>query len=68
MTNDTSRRELLKRTGILAMGALAFPNWMPRFALAPKDAPTRGDILVCIFLRGAADGLNLVVPHADKNY
>ncbi|MBI5652153.1 MAG: DUF1501 domain-containing protein [Chloroflexi bacterium] len=70
MLNDTSRRELLKRTGILAMGALTFPNSLrvPRIALAPKDAPTRGDILVCIFLRGAADGLNLVVPHGDKNY
>lgn len=69
MNNDTTtRRDLLKRTGVLAMGMLAFPAWMPRVALAPRDAPTRGDILVCVFMRGAADGLNLVTPHGDKDY
>ncbi len=66
--NKTNRRELLKRTGILAIGTLAWPVWMPRVALAPQDADTRGDVLVCIFMRGAADGLNLVVPHGDKDY
>lgn len=64
----TTRRDLLKRTGVLAMGMLAWPGWMPRIALAPQDAATQGDILICIFQRGAADGLNLVVPHGDKNY
>ncbi|MBI5032674.1 MAG: DUF1501 domain-containing protein [Chloroflexi bacterium] len=44
------------------------PLWMPRFAFAPQDSPTQGDILVCIFMRGAADGLSMVVPHGDKNY
>ncbi|MBI3741742.1 MAG: DUF1501 domain-containing protein [Chloroflexi bacterium] len=63
-----SRRDLLKGTGILAMGALPWPQWMPRVALAPRDAPTQGDTLVCIFMRGGADGLNLVVPHGDKDY
>jgi uncharacterized protein (DUF1501 family) len=64
----TTRRDLLKRTGVLAMGTLAWPMWMPRVALAPQDADARGDVLVCIFMRGAADGLNLVVPHGDKDY
>ncbi len=64
----TTRRELLKRTGVLAMGTLAWPMWMPRVALAPQEAATQGDLLVCIFMRGAADGLNLVVPHGDKDY
>ena len=26
------------------------------------------DVLVCIFQRGGADGLSMVVPHDDKNY
>lgn len=65
---STSRRDLLKRTGVLAMGMLTWPAWMPRVALAPQDAATQGDILVCIFMRGGADGLNLVTPHGDKNY
>lgn len=64
----TSRRDLLKRTGVLAMGMLAWPGWMPRVALASPDRAAQGDILVCIFMRGAADGLNLVVPHGDKDY
>ncbi|MBI5366781.1 MAG: DUF1501 domain-containing protein [Planctomycetes bacterium] len=28
----------------------------------------RADVLVTVFLRGGADGLNLVVPHADDTY
>ncbi len=30
--------------------------------------PGDRDILVCIFQRGAADGLNALVPHADPDY
>ena len=30
--------------------------------------PADRDILVCIFQRGAADGLNALVPHADPDY
>ncbi len=67
-TNTTSRRDLLRRTGVLAMGMMAWPAWMPRVALADQNTPTQGDTLVCIFQRGAADGLNLVVPHGDKDY
>jgi uncharacterized protein (DUF1501 family) len=69
MNDDTTlRRDLLGRTGVLAIGALTWPLWMPRVALAPRDAPTQGDLLVCVFMRGAADGLNLVVPYGDKDY
>ena len=32
-----------------------------------RDAPA-GDVLVTVFLRGAADGLNIVVPHGDTDY
>lgn len=66
--NNTSRRDLLRRTGVLAMGMMAWPMWMPRVALASSDSPTQGDVLVCVFMRGAADGLNLVVPYGDKDY
>ena len=38
---------------------------MPRLAFAPKNSAPRGDTLVVIFLRGAADALNMVVPHAE---
>ena len=42
--------------------------WMPRLAFAPKNSAPRGDTLVVIFLRGAADTLNIVVPHGEEAY
>jgi len=44
------------------------PEWMPRLGFAPAQAGPLGDTLVVIFLRGAADGLNIVVPHGDASY
>ena len=35
---------------------------------ASLTLPADRDILVCIFQRGAADGLNAVVPHGDPDY
>jgi uncharacterized protein (DUF1501 family) len=44
------------------------PLWLTR-ALYASDAPAkRKKILVAIFQRGAADGLNVVVPHGEKAY
>ncbi|MCB0118659.1 MAG: DUF1501 domain-containing protein [Anaerolineales bacterium] len=46
------------------------PNktWMPRMSFAPKNTAPRGDTLVVVFLRGAADVLNMVVPHGEDAY
>src|SRR5436309_2461240 len=33
----------------------------------PQDGPA-GDVLVCVFLRGGADGLHLVAPYGDTAY
>lgn len=44
------------------------PDWMPRITLADPHVGPRGDTLVCLFLRGGADGLNIVVPHGDDAY
>ena len=50
------------------VGAGAAPLWLQR-ALYAADAPSpRKKILVAIFQRGAADGLNVVVPHGEKAY
>jgi uncharacterized protein (DUF1501 family) len=43
-------------------------TWMPRLAFAPNNTAPRGDTLVVIFLRGAADILNMVVPHGEDAY
>jgi uncharacterized protein (DUF1501 family) len=44
------------------------PSWMPRLSFAPAHTAPRGDVLVVVFLRGAADILNMVVPHGDDAY
>lgn len=41
---------------------------LPRLAFAPEKIAPRGDVLVVIFLRGAADMLNVVVPHGEDAY
>lgn len=41
---------------------------MPRLAFAPQGQAPRGDVLVCVFQRGAMDGLNALVPVGDSNY
>jgi len=46
----------------------ALPTWMPRLAFAPHHTSPRGDTLVVVFLRGAADILNMVVPHGEDAY
>src|ERR1019366_939578 len=64
----TTRRFFLRNSALAMVGAGAAPLWLER-ALYAADAPSpRKKILVAIFQRGAADGLNIVVPHAEKRY
>jgi uncharacterized protein (DUF1501 family) len=58
----------LTRQTFLESAIVAFPSWMPRLAFAPKHVAPRGDTLIVVFLRGAADALNIVVPHGDEAY
>src|SRR5688572_2507247 len=37
-------------------------------ALGRIENPKSADVLICIFQRGGADGLNMVVPHGDQDY
>ena len=65
------RREFLKTSlmsSVLAVGGLAWPAWLPRVVFGPPDRAPRGDTLVAIFMRGGADGLNIVVPHGEAAY
>lgn len=69
-----SRRDFLTRgvqsaaALVLGNGLIALPAALPRVALADPHVGPAGDTLVCIFLRGGADGLNIVVPHGDDDY
>jgi uncharacterized protein (DUF1501 family) len=44
------------------------PLWLERAAFAGEQQAGRKKILVAIFQRGAADGLNIVIPHAERRY
>jgi uncharacterized protein (DUF1501 family) len=46
----------------------SLPTWMPRLSFAPVNTAPRGDTLVVVFLRGAADVLNMIVPHGEDAY
>ena len=60
-----TRRIFLRGSAVVMAGAGSVPFWLGRAA-----ATTQGKrkILVVIFQRGAADGLNMVVPFAEKRY
>lgn len=60
----TSRRRFLAGTGACVAGAAALGSQVPRLAFASPTDPNRGDAVVVIFLRGAADGLSLTPPIA----
>ncbi len=60
-----TRRIFLRDSAMVMAGAGAAPLWLTRAAAA---APGKRKILVAIFQRGAADGLNIVVPFGEKRY
>jgi uncharacterized protein (DUF1501 family) len=63
-----NRRVFLRNSAVAMVGMGAAPLWLKR-ALYAADSPSpRKKILVAIFQRGAADGLNIVAPHGDKAY
>jgi uncharacterized protein (DUF1501 family) len=60
-----SRRDFLK-TASVSVGALIVPQVLLR--ARPARAAGSDPVLISIFLRGAADGLNLVPPYQDPLY
>lgn len=63
-------RRIFLRDGALAMvGSSVVPAFLARAVFAQSaTVNAQGKRLVVIFQRGAADGLNIVVPYAEKNY
>ncbi len=63
-----------RRSFLTSLGALSLPAWFPRLAFAATPERRRAgktaahDILICVFQRGGADGLNVVVPYAESAY
>jgi uncharacterized protein (DUF1501 family) len=60
-------RRIVIRNGGLALVSLAFaPSFLTRTVAAAANS--RRKVLVAIFQRGAADGLNMVVPYGEHDY
>jgi uncharacterized protein (DUF1501 family) len=65
----TTRRAFMKGGAMALVGTSAVPAFLRRSVLAQTTtAQAQGKRLVVIFQRGAADGLNIVIPHAEPNY
>jgi len=60
-----SRRYFLRSSAIAVAGFGAAPSWLLN---AAAQGQGRRKILISIFQRGAADGLNIVVPYFEKAY
>lgn len=63
-----TRRVFLHNSALAVVGTAAVPSFLARAAVGAAEPGTRNKRLVVIFQRGAADGLNIVVPHAQPQY
>ena len=63
-----TRRLFLKGGAMAVVGTAAIPSFLTRAAFGAVQPSASDKRLVVIFQRGAADGLNIVIPHAEKSY
>src|SRR6476620_10655936 len=63
-------RRAFMKSGALALVTMGLsPSFLRRTAFGMElfNAP-KGKVLICLFQRGAADALNIVVPHGERAY
>jgi uncharacterized protein (DUF1501 family) len=60
-----TRRSFLRTSGLTLATMGTVPSWLLRAAAQGSE---RGKILIAVFQRGAADGLNIVVPFSETRY
>lgn len=66
---NTTRRGFMKNGALALVGTSAIPSFLTRAVMAETStAVANNRKLVVIFKRGAADGLNIVVPYREQNY
>ena len=64
-----TRRGFMKDGALVLVGTSAIPSFLARSVMAEMTtAAANKKKLVVLFQRGAADGLNIVVPYREKNY
>lgn len=67
-------RRIFLRNGVISVaamgaGAMLEPQFLARAVMAADvTGGPRRKTLVCLFQRGAADGLSMIAPHGDKSY
>ena len=61
-----SRRYFMKQGGVALVGLSTMPAFLQRAVASTPGAGKKQ--LIVLFQRGAADGLNIVVPFAEPNY
>ncbi len=67
--HGASRRGFMKNGALALIGTSVIPSFLMRSVLAEQaNASSANKKLVVLFQRGAADGLNIVVPYQEKNY
>jgi uncharacterized protein (DUF1501 family) len=69
LTGGPSRRGFMKGGALALVGTSVIPSFLMRSVMAEATtAAASNKKLVVLFQRGAADGLNIVVPYTEKNY
>src|ERR1039457_1967255 len=63
-----TRRAFMMSGAMAVVGTAAIPSFLTRAAWGAVSHGASNKRLVVIFQRGAADGLNIVVPHAEPAY
>lgn len=64
-----TRRGFMKGGALALVGTSTIPSFLTRSVMAEvTTAAANKKKLVVLFQRGAADGLNIVVPYREKNY
>ena len=63
-----TRRVFLQGGAMAVVGTAVVPAFLQRMAWASEKAATGKKRFIVIFQRGAADGLNIVVPHGEASY
>ena len=63
-----TRRVFLKNGALAIVGTSVIPSFLTRAVYAAETAAPGAKRLIVLFQRGAADGLNIVVPHGEQAY
>ena len=64
----SSRRDFLKTSALVSMGAHTVPGFLATTARASQSANATDKILVVVQMLGGNDGLNTVIPHGLAGY